>query len=77
MLFIYYGGVAQLGEHLLCTQGVRFESPHLHFLSREFLWVLITKGLSASLSSQKREEGVSPYAAKQELLDALRTMQKA
>ena len=44
--FIFYGGLAQLGEHLPCTQGVKGSSPLLSTIRKVLeRYVFIVLGL--------------------------------
>ena len=72
-----YGGVAQLGEHLLCTQGVRGSNPLIStFVSRYFIMGNVFYQIFISkFILKKKEEGVSVSAAKAELLDVLKKLQ--
>ena len=37
MYYVFYGGLAQLGEHLLCTQGVVGSSPIISTIINQIL----------------------------------------
>lgn len=71
-----YGGVAQLGEHLLCTQGVRGSNPLISTLyeglsmGNNFYDKFISKFIL-----MKKEEGLSAEQTKRALIDVLKRMQ--